>query len=327
MTTSSSTPAPAASPRPAADQPVRVLFVGGMPRSGSTLVDLMLGQLPRHCDVGELFYMWQAGPLRNQVCACGRLFRDCEFWTAVGAAAFGGWDAVDPREVMALQQRTDTTGKLPLALAGGLLGNHEAAVRRYLNLTVAVYRAIAAVSGAEVVVDSTKRPSTAHLLARDERIDLRLVHVVRDPRGVVNSWSHEVALPQNAGARDHLKKRGQGQITRRWLTVNLMIERLSARGVGTVRVRYEDLVRDPETPMREVMALWGDAGGPEDLSFLTPEGLTTGVSHAVAGGRVRLQIGPLPLRLDEAWRRELPAFRQRAAMTVTWPLARRYGYR
>ena len=62
--------------RPAEQGAVTVLFVGGMPRSGSTLFDLMVGQLPGHCDVGELFYLWQAGPLRDQLCACGEPFSE-----------------------------------------------------------------------------------------------------------------------------------------------------------------------------------------------------------------------------------------------------------
>ena len=305
---------------------VRVLFVAGMPRSGSTLFDLMAGQLPGHCDVGELFYMWQAGVLRNQLCACGQPFDACSFWTLVGKSAFGGWANVDLSAVLSLQSRVDTTGRLPRAYAGRALPAHDRAVRQYQELVTTVYQAIGEVSGAEVVVDSTKRRSTAHLLARAPQIDLRLAQVVRDPRGVVNAWRREVALPDRVEVRNHLKKRRQSQITRRWLTVNLMIERLAAAGVPLRRVRYEDLVIDPVSEMEGVYALWGRQLPPDALSFLTAEGLLIGKSHAIAGGRVRLQTGPVPLRLDEAWRRELPTWRQRATAAATWPLLRRYGY-
>lgn len=306
---------------------VRVLFVAGMPRSGSTLFDLMAGQLPGHCDVGELFYMWQAGPLRNQLCACGQPFDTCPFWTQVGKTAFGGWHEVDVAELLALQSRVDTTARLPLAYAGSRLLNHHGGVRRYIELTTTLYRAISEVSGAEVVVDSTKRPSTAHLLAGAAGIDLRIAHIVRDPRGVVNSWRREVALPDRVEVRNRLKRRRQSQITRRWVTVNLMIEQLGARGVPLQRVRYEDLVADPVAAMASVLALWGRPVPRDGFRFLTDEGLLTGKSHAVAGGRVRLRTGAVPLRLDEGWRRELPAWRQRLTTIATWPLMRRYGYR
>ncbi len=310
-----------------ADPPVDVLFVGGMPRSGSTLLDLLIGQLPGHCDVGELFYMWQGGVKRDQRCACGESFSECQFWTDVGMRAFGGWDRIDIDEVLRLQRQVDTTARLLLRPAARLMPGHQARAARYLELTRRVYRAVAEVSGSPIVVDSTKRPSTAYLLASDPDVRLRIVHMVRDPRGVLNSWSHEVPLPEGAGPRDHLKRRPARQILRRWLTVNLMIGRLERRGVPLLRLRYEDMVTDPRASMRAVMELSGLEASEEDLAFIGPDGVNRAVSHAPTGGRVRFRTGPMPLRLDEKWRRELPPSRQRLASVVCGPLMRRYQYR
>lgn len=306
---------------------MRVLFVGGMPRSGSTLFDLMVGQLPGHCDVGELFYLWQAGPLRNQLCACGSVFAECPFWTAVGDDAFGGWKNIDVADVLALQRRVDTTSRLVLAGLGQKLPRHAHDVERYRELMRGLYAAIARTAGARVVVDSTKRPSTAYLLAGDPEVDLAIAHVVRDPRGVVNSWNAEVKLPDKAASHAQMPRRPQLQTVRRWVTVNLMIERLRGMGVPSARLRYEDLVHDPVGAMTQVLGLWGATPTEDDLSFLTPEGLRTGTSHAVAGGRVRLSSGTVPLRLDERWQAELEPWRVRLTVAATWPLMRRYGYR
>lgn len=304
-----------------------VLFVGGMPRSGSTLFDLMVGQLPDHCDVGELFFLWQAGPGRDQRCACGEHFTQCPFWRQVGEVAFGGWDAVDAVATIALQARVDTTPRLPLLAAGRLLPGHAEATRRYRTLLRRLYAAIAEVAGAAVVVDSTKRPSTAFVLGGDPRINLRIAHVVRDPRGVVNSWSRPVALPEGSDARASMKRRPLSQTVRRWVTVNLMIELVARRGTPLERFRYEDLVRDPVEAMHRVLGLVGQPAPPNATSFVTPEGLTTRGSHALAGGRVRMQTGTLPLRLDEAWRRDLASWRRAVTTLVCAPLMRRYGYR
>ncbi len=312
---------------PDAQSPVDVLFVGGMPRSGSTLLDLLIGQLPGHCDVGELFYLWQGGVKRNQRCACGEPFSQCPFWTAVGQRAFGGWDRVDVDEVLRLQRQVDTTAKLLLRPAARLLPRHRDRTERYLELTRRVYRAVAEVSGAPIVVDSTKRPSTAYLLASDPGVRLRIVHMVRDPRGVLNSWSREVPLPEGAGPRDHLKQRPARQILRRWLTVNLMIGRLERRGVPLQLLRYEDMVADPRSAMEAAMALSGLAVGDGDLDFIGPDGVHRALSHVPTGGRVRFRSGPMPLILDEKWRRELPPSRQRLASVVCGPLMRRYRYR
>ena len=310
-----------------ASQPVDVLFVAGMPRSGSTLLELMLGQLPGHCDVGELFYMWSGGLLRDQRCACGERFLQCPFWSEVGERAFGGWDTALAHEVAALQQRVDRTPRLLLLALGRLAPAHRRAVRRYLWLIRQVYRAVLQVSGALVVVDSTKRPSTAFLLAGDPEVRLRVVHVVRDPRGVLNSWSRQVALPKDAGPRAHLKVRPMRQVVRRWLTVNSMFEWLRRRGVPTERIRYEDLTVRPAEVMRRVVALSPPASD-DALGFLRPDGTVESFhSHAATGGRIRFSEGPIQLRLDEAWRTELPARKQRLTRVLCGVLMRRYGYR
>jgi len=305
---------------------VTVLFVAGMPRSGSTLFDLMVGQLPGHFEVGELFYLWQAGPLRDQRCACGEHFSACPFWRQVGQVAFGGWDQVDPTEFMRLQEQVDATARLGRYALRRFSPQHAAKVARYTSVVRRLYAAVAQVSGADIVVDSSKRPSTAALLRSTPGVDLRVALVVRDPRGVVNSWNREVPLPEATGPRSYLKRRPLRQIARRWMTVNLMFEVFAAQGTPTVRVRYEDLVRRPDEAMRAVLALVGRPTTARALSFLDGTTMTTGGSHAVAGGRIRMRTGPLHLRLDEAWRTELPRWRRAVTVLVCWPLMRKYGY-
>ena len=41
---------------------VPVLFVGGLGRSGSTLLARMLGTIPGMVSVGELVHLWKRGP-------------------------------------------------------------------------------------------------------------------------------------------------------------------------------------------------------------------------------------------------------------------------
>ncbi|MDP9241327.1 MAG: sulfotransferase [Actinomycetota bacterium] len=305
-----------------------VLYIGGVARSGSTLLDLMLGQMTGHCDVGELFYVWSGGVERNLLCSCGQHFADCPFWTDVGKRAFGGWDQVDPAQFRALQASVDATSRIPMILAAAGLPRFRRRLDSYTATMVALYRAVAEVSGAPVVVDSTKRPSLAFILRRAPDIDLRVVQLVRDPRGVAYSWTKAVALPPGAGPRSNMKTRSPVEISRRWVTVNMLFGTLRRMGVPLVSVRYEDLVRQPLEQLRIIAGLTSDVtDGARDLGFVTPEGVRLGVSHTVIGGRVRMQKGTLPLRMDEEWRAALSPRRRAFISGVTWPLRRRFGYR
>src|SRR5688500_6785417 len=71
----------------------RVLLLGGAGRSGATVLERVLGELPGACSAGELVHLWQRGVLDDETCGCGESFGRCPFWVEVGARAFNGWNA------------------------------------------------------------------------------------------------------------------------------------------------------------------------------------------------------------------------------------------
>src|SRR5215467_11381586 len=99
------------------EYPVRVIYLGGLGRSGSTLLERLLGELPGVVPVGEVVHLWRRGVAENGRCGCGAEFGACEFWTQVGKAAFGSWDTVSVRRVSELRAGIDRIRYVPL-LAG-----------------------------------------------------------------------------------------------------------------------------------------------------------------------------------------------------------------
>jgi hypothetical protein len=88
---------------PEPDGRLRVGYIGGTGRSGSTLLELILGSLPGFVAVGELYAIWSEGVVLNHRCGCGEPFGACPFWTAVGERAFGGWKTLDAEALARLQ--------------------------------------------------------------------------------------------------------------------------------------------------------------------------------------------------------------------------------
>ena len=103
-----------------------VLFIGGLGRSGSTLLDRMLGRLDDVWSVGELVHLWERGLKENNRCGCGQPFADCQFWDRVGEVAFGGWDRLDVEEVLALKASVDRNRFVPLMVLPGLAPAYRA---------------------------------------------------------------------------------------------------------------------------------------------------------------------------------------------------------
>src|SRR5205807_2139118 len=79
---------------------------------------------------------------------------ECEFWSRVGKTAFGGWDQIDPHEMLALQHRVDRNRYIPSMVAPRLRPAARADLDRYTEVLSKLYRAIGEVAGARGVLDA-----------------------------------------------------------------------------------------------------------------------------------------------------------------------------
>ncbi len=227
------------------DATVRVLYIGGWGRSGSTLLDLILGQAPGVFSAGEVREIWQSGLVENRPCGCERPFRDCSFWQAVGDAGFGGWDRVPLDEILRLRYSLDRPWSFPALPLRHLVNPIGAQVEAYTGTLQRLYAAIAEVSGASVIVDSSNLPSHAFLLRTMPGIDLRLIHLVRDSRAVAYSWSKHVEKRKSTGPSASLPRYDVGSSSLRWLLYNGLTQTLRPLHVPYAFARYEDLVDAP----------------------------------------------------------------------------------
>lgn len=307
-----------------------VVEIGGSGRNGSTLVDRVLGQLDRVVAVGELVHLPQRGLVDDELCGCGETFRACDFWQAVGARAVGGWDRVDAHELRALQHRVDRNRYIPwLVTMRGRSPVARADLTRWAEFLAAVYAAIAAESGADVVVDSSKHASTAFLLRRVPGVDLRVVHLTRDSRGVAHSWSKTVRRPEarpRSAEGDEVLRLSPLDASARWVASSALFDALRLSGVAMTTVRYEDFVADVSG---EVGRIWRDLrlGAVPSLSAVAGDGyVELCATHSVAGNPSRFRSGRIALTRDDAWRTDMAPATRRLVTASTAPVLVRHGY-
>ena len=313
------------------DRALRVLAIAGWGRCGSTLLDLMLGQLPGFVSAGEVRELWLRGCRENRPCGCGEPFASCSFWTAVGQHAFGGWGRVDLERMLRVRYRIDRPWRIPeLSLArrrgieAGPLADARSDLAAYLDTLDRLLRAIRDVAGASVVIDSSKLPSHNLLLQHVQGLDLRVAHLVRDSRGVAFSNLKVVTKRVTNGTPTFLPRHGAIASSLRYDLYNGLNGRLFRDQVPYLLLRYEDLVADPIGRLRDVVALAGQAE-PAQFPFLSGAGVTMGENHLVDGHPVRFNRGLQPLRADD-WQQRLPG-RQRLTVTaLTRPWLAGYGY-
>jgi hypothetical protein len=318
---------PDAAPKAAAG-PV-VLYITGSGRSGSTLIERTLGAAPGFANVGELIELFRRTVKLDERCGCGEQFSNCPFWTEVGRQAFGGWDSAIVAKTGELHGRVARQRRLPsLLLSDRMPEQFRQDLRDYRSAFARIYSAVAQVSGAGVIVDASKWPTQALCLSTDPGTDLRILHLVRDARGVAHSWQKpDVARPQTNGVdKLVMATHASAQTAARWLAFQSEAT-LVGRLIGNAtRIRYEDFVTAPrqtlETSLRDI----GVDPQPDWFAHVNGDRVHLPASHGLSGNPSRFQVGAIKVRHDEAWRTQM-ATRDKALVTaITLLPLSTYGY-
>lgn len=287
-----------------------VLYITGWCRSGSTLLGNLLDTLPGVVHVGELHYVWQNGVLAagtNTTCGCGAPVRECPFWDKVLSAVVpAGSSRADVARVAMAEQRALRTRH-----TGARLRSPTPGAARIAQL----YQAIQDVTDARLVIDSSKFPAEAAALCRRDDVDLRVLHLVRDPRATAYSWRR---------AKAYIPAMGVARSGAYWTGFNLASERIG-RSVGDryLRLRYEDFVAAPRAALHQVLGL---CGLPDEPPVDDAGNAVLDANHTVTGNPDRLVRGAVQVRADDAWRTGATRRDKALATVLAAPLLRRYGY-
>jgi hypothetical protein len=308
----------------------RVLYIGGLGRSGTTLLNRMLGELPDVCAIGEAVNLWQQGAVNNEKCGCGKPFHSCSFWQEVGTLAFGGWHRVDLASVLALRSaRFRFLREASLAPESVAMSRTPAARRRIEAnnvLYARLYSAVSVVSGCSVVVDASKHAALLSYLRHHEPLDILLIHMVRDSRGVAHSFAKIRQRPESDDPGSVMDRFSPVRSAMLWNMYNTSFFALRQLGVPYHRLRYEDLVRTPERHLREIADAADIDVADEAFSFLGDGYVQLTDTHCVAGNPMRFEHGRTTLRMDDEWTSVL-SNRDRLTVTgLTLPLLIQFGY-
>ena len=300
-----------------------VVYVGSWGRSGSTLLDLILGQATGFCSVGALRYLWDRCLGERQLCGCGVPVPDCPFWGAVLEETFGGERGVDVPGMRALWRRVDGLARLPLLLTAARPAALENDLRAFREVLGRLYRAVGVVAGASVVVDSSKYAAYGLILAGVEGLDLRVLHLVRDSRAVAYSWMRRKPMPEVASETRFMPLKRPWRSALFWDLENLGLRLLCRRARGYQVLRYDDLAAHPRASLSAAME---SLGLEADLGFLRDGHVHLGPNHTVAGNPLRFRRGEVPIRPDVEWRVHLGPASRWIVTGLTWPLLVRYGF-
>jgi hypothetical protein len=305
------------------DRDVKVLFIVGWDRSGSTILDLVLGGITGFLAVGELQHLWDRGILERRLCGCGSPVVDCAHWSAILERVYGRMpDVADARSVVATRSR-----ELRVRSTWRITHTRGRGLEMYLSLMRKVYGAIAAGTGARVIVDASKDPPFAAVLSLLPGVRPYFVHLVRDPRATAFSMSRRPKIQTDTSDSRRMTRESVARSTRNWLLWNVAAEhvRRTVPQEKWLLLRYEDFVARPAASVRQIARFVGEDSAA--TPFVDDSTADLAVNHTVSGNPSRFASGRVTISNDAEWIRDQPPADRLIATAIALPLLHRYGYR
>ncbi len=306
---------------------IRVVYIMGAGRSGSTLLDALLGNHPDVVSVGELTNLHFAGWSNGEYCACGKQGNVCEFWSEVLREWKQRDASADVVDYIAMQKRFESFrffGWIRWVRFFRERFFRSRRFQRFLHQTENLYAAIRQVSGKSIIVDSSKNPLRACLLSLIPGIDLRIVHLVRDGRAV--AWSRKKAFDRNGkgGVSNTIPSRPIWFSVVYWMLVNLVAGMVRTVGSdNAMLVRYENLVTTPQVVLGQIATLANvDL---TEVARAATAGESMRIRHIISGNRLRM-AGSVTLQADQEWIQMLSRTDRRICWTLAGWMLQRYQY-
>jgi hypothetical protein len=315
-------------------QRVKILYIMGPTRSGSTLLARLLNEYPGVVSCGEIVSLdvaLQSSRMQtlsafvpneaaehaarrfSSLCGCTLALQDCPIWGAVEKTVFGdppdfsswSWDALRP-----------SFGRMMLDGSSRWLERNAGALG---DVAESAYRELARLTNARVIVDDSKTPLYGYFLSRQPWADVLPVRLVRDPRGTAASWSRPKTYPGIEGG--HLPTHAASTCSLEWLKRVVLAERLFKESPV---VRYEDFIAAPTQIANWLLDATGLRGEPPART--SAAAVTFGTNHILAGNPDKFERGEMDVRPPSDWSQMLGRRARTVVTAATLPVLRRYGY-
>jgi hypothetical protein len=304
-------------------KPLKIIYIAGAGRSGSTLLSNILGQLPGAVTVGELYYLWERGMRENILCGCGASFRDCPFWRDVLNRAQAALGSDDVGRLLESGIHGARTRHIPFLLTAAGRQRFAAASRPFIRLLCHIYTAVQEKTGCDCLIDASKFPTYGFLLTQIPHVEVSIVHLIRDPRAVGFSWQRHKFNPDSGRLFGQMSTGRSAAIWNTWNIGAEILGRTLHNPDRYLRLRYESFIDQPRESLERIIQVAGLDVDP--TSVVRDHTVAMKHGHTIAGNPVRFH-NSMQLRPDVEWKTAMPVGKRTLTIAMTWPLLRRYGY-
>ena len=282
-----------------------VVYIMGCGRSGTTILDIILGSHSGFLSVGELNNFKEAW-LKKKICSCGVSVQECEIGKNIGNLFL---NKLDLYRYNIERQRS--------------LGKHffnlydPQKLQVYNFYIYTIFNKIKKTSFARVIIDSSKSVGRAFALLKNDMIKVKVIHLIRDPRGVCYSFQKKNIITPEKNVFVFLLY---------WNIINLLgsLVGLLYGKKYVLRIKYEDIVSNYNKTLDQLAVFLEE--DLTDLKKKLKESMPLDKGHISSGNRIRTQKQPVKLKSDFEWLIKLPLYKRVIITILCFPLMLIYGY-
>ncbi len=304
---------------------IKIIYIAGCGRSGSTVLDIVLGNHSEIVSVGELSNVCRVWDSNTEYCSCGSIARSCKFWGSVKEKWLISMISIcNVDEWKILQNKFERTRYI-YNMYGGKWRTTKGFNLYALGLK-AIYEAISDVSGKRFIVDSSKNALRAMALDHIDGVDLKLIHLVRDGRGVACSYRKHYKKDIVNGVQHDISGTPVWRSAFSWVISNYLagqaVKQLGNK--NSLCIRYEDFVCLTNDVLMQIGGIIGLSF--ENVIDAVKRGDELYVRHKISGNRVRMQKN-ISLKLNNEWIEILTDKDKKIFWMIAGKTAMRFGYK
>lgn len=311
---------------------INLIYIASIGRSGSTLLESMLGAHSQIQTMGEL-HIWpheiEGGGIRP--CSCGQFVDDCTFWSEVRKK-------VDPIKqtgpgVSFFREKHNAGRTLRLKRLKSFNKEHrpdpkeQAEIDTYGQNNLEIFQRFLQVMNEQEkespqwIVDASKDPYRLLWLIRSGLFNIKVVHMVKNPNAFIYSVTKHL-INENSGFNLHKRLYFTARQSVAWIIQNALFSKIAANHLPSedyLLLTYEDFATAPYESFEKVCETIGCA-----FERSAVDSFREGSVHTIAGNPMRYETRGIIL--DEKWKSRLPQSSKKLASLLTATVKSRYGY-
>lgn len=299
---------------------IPLIYITSPSFSGSTLLATLLSAHRDISSVSEMSGLIPEVELETYKCGCGELMCSCPFWQELNEkmnqidSPFS-LDNFQTKFIFGSNRFTQVL--MCRSLKNNFLNScrdsclscfpgYRNKLMRIRQRNLAFIQSALEISGKTIFLDATKDPIRMKYLSKIPELDLRILHLTRDPRANANSYKKNKKISIQKGAFY-------------WQRIHRDILRIcrSLPSIPKIHCRYEDLCSNPEEEMQRILEAFGFNGDKSLFDYGSP--------RHIIGNRMRLSE-KFEIKHDESWREEISKDDQEEVLRMVKLLANQFGY-